>query len=617
MNKTHIDAIVIGGGHAGCEAALALARLNSSVIMLVTNIDTIAFLACNPSIGGTAKGQIVREVDALGGEMAINADKSLLQLRMLNLGKGAAVHSPRSQVDKNEYHSNMKNTLLSTPNLKVKQAEAVKLEKTLDGYAVTTAVGEVYTASAVIVACGVYLKSKIVIGSYNDAIGPNGFSAANKLSVSLQKLGFNLRRFKTGTPARVLGSSIDFSVMERQEGEKGMKFSFVTKKTFMSSVCCYLTHTTKATKEIILKNKHLAPIYSGAIEGVGPRYCPSIEDKVVRFSDKETHQVFIEPEDESCKEYYVQGVSSSLPVDIQQQVYKSIKGLENVHIIRDAYAIEYDCIDATQLDLTMMSKSHDGLFFCGQICGTSGYEEAAAQGIVAGINANRFLQKLPPFVLSRQSSYIGVLIDDITTKQTNEPYRMMTSRAEYRLLLRQDNADERLTPLGKEIGLVDKKRWQKFLAKQKLVCKAKEELKQNISPQAAKEMLTELNEPLLQAGISLENLLKRPIVTIKKLRQYFGVLAWCEEDVLDNVEAEIKYSGYITAAMQQLETQRKLEEKLLPKDFDYTTIKGLRLEAQAKLNALKPYNIGQASRISGVSPADINVLLIHFLRSKN
>lgn len=616
INKIFTDAIVIGGGHAGCEAALALARLKNDTVILVTNVDTIAFLACNPSIGGTAKGQIVREVDALGGEMAINADKSLLQLRMLNRGKGAAVHSPRSQVDKQKYHSQMKQTLLSTPRLSVRQAEAVDIVVSENGYEVTTAAGQIFCAKVVAVACGVYLNSRTVVGSCVSDLGPSGFSSARHLSGSLEKLGFSLRRFKTGTPARVLGSSMDFSVMEKQEGEKGLKLSFVTKDAFQEGICCYLTHTTSQTKKIILNNKHLAPIYSGGILGVGPRYCPSIEDKVVRFSDKETHQVFIEPEDATGGEWYVQGVSSSLPVDVQQQVYKSIKGLESVHIIRDAYAIEYDCIDATKLDLTLMSKQHRGLFFCGQICGTSGYEEAAAQGIVAGINADRIIKNLPPLILTRQSSYIGVLIDDITTKETFEPYRMMTSRAEYRLHLRQDNADERLTPLGRDAGLASDERWQIFKDKQKKLDKAREELKKVVSPQAAEAFLTNLSEPALNSGTSLETLLKRPAVTIAAIAKHFDVLEKCDDDILSRIEAEIKYSGYIAAAVQQLQMQRKLDERPLPQGFDYSSVKGLRIEAQQKLTKIQPLNIGQASRISGVSPADINVLLICFAKGK-
>ncbi len=467
----NFDVIVIGAGHAGCEAGLAAARLGCSTLLLATNLDTVAFLACNPSIGGTAKGQIVKEIDALGGEMAVNADKSLLQMRMLNRGKGPAVYSPRAQVDKNAYHVNMKQTVENTPNLYLRQGEAVNVEVTPDGeFAVTTAVNLSYKAKAVILCCGVYLKSKIIVGECVRDSGPNGFANAQYLSDSLAKLGFTLRRFKTGTPARVRLKSIDLRKTAEQRGENDVKpFSYLSDSIPATKRSCYLTYSTQQTKDIILSNKKLAPIYNGSINGVGPRYCPSIEDKVVRFSDKERHQIFLEPESEDTCEFYVQGASSSMPASVQEQIYRSIEGLENVEIMRDAYAIEYDCIDATELDSTLCSKRIRGLFFAGQINGTSGYEEAGAQGIVAGINAERLIHGKPPIVFKRDSSYIGVLIDDITTKETVEPYRMMTSRAEHRLILRQDNADLRLTELGREIGLVSDERYAKFLRKKQQI----------------------------------------------------------------------------------------------------------------------------------------------------
>ncbi|MGN1066864.1 MAG: tRNA uridine-5-carboxymethylaminomethyl(34) synthesis enzyme MnmG, partial [Candidatus Fimimonas sp.] len=492
----NFDVIVIGAGHAGCEAALASARLGCNTLVLATNLDTVAFLACNPSIGGTAKGQIVKEIDALGGEMAVNADKSLLQMRMLNRGKGPAVYSPRAQVDKNLYHTNMKQTLESTPNLFLRQGEAAKIEVTTDGtFTVTTAVDLSYSAKAVILCCGVYLNSRTIVGKCVKNSGPNGFMNAQLLTQSLVDLGFSVRRFKTGTPARVRMNSIDLSKTSEQCGEEDCApFSYMTESIPATKRSCYLTYSTAETKRIILENKHLAPLYNGSINGVGPRYCPSIEDKVVRFYDKERHQIFLEPESLDTCEFYVQGASSSMPASVQEQIYHSIEGLENVEIMRDAYAIEYDCIDATQLDGALMAKHVQGMFFAGQINGTSGYEEAAAQGIVAGINAERYVHGKTPIVFSRDNSYIGVLVDDITTKETSEPYRMMTSRAEYRLVLRQDNADLRLTELGHEIGLVSQTRYEKFARKRQQLQNALAETKTVVSPKVYGELFRQKNE---------------------------------------------------------------------------------------------------------------------------
>ena len=476
------DVIVVGAGHAGCEAALAAARLGCSVLVLAANLDTVAFLACNPSIGGTAKGQIVKEIDALGGEMAVNADKSLLQMRMLNKGKGPAVYSPRAQVDKNLYHVNMKRTLESTPNLFLRQGEAVALRQTECGYEVDTAVGLVYRGKAVILCCGVYLNSRTIVGQCVRSSGPNGFANAQYLTESLISLGFTVRRFKTGTPASVGLQSVDLNAPTEQPGEDCAPFSAMTDVLPPVRRSCYLTYSTEETKRIILSNKHLAPLYNGSISGVGPRYCPSIEDKVVRFSDKERHQIFLEPESSDTCEFYVQGASSSMPAEVQEQIYRSIEGLEHVEIMRDAYAIEYDCIDATDLDATLMSKRLAGLFCAGQINGTSGYEEAAAQGIVAGINAERYVHGKAPVTFPRDNSYIGVLVDDITTKETFEPYRMMTSRAEHRLVLRQDNADLRLTEQGHDVGLVSEERYQRYLRRKSLLMQAQKQLSAVISP---------------------------------------------------------------------------------------------------------------------------------------
>ena len=611
------DVIIIGAGHAGCEAALASARLGCNTLMLATNLDTVAFLACNPSIGGTAKGQIVKEIDALGGEMAINADKSLLQMRMLNRGKGPAVYSPRAQVDKNAYHINMKQTVESTPNLHLRQGEAVAVEVNDDGsFTVKTAVDLAYQAKAVVLCCGVYLNSRTIVGNCVKNSGPNGFANAEKLSDSLVKLGFALQRFKTGTPARVRLDSIGLDKTVEQCGEEDVRpFSYLTDSIPATKRSCYLTYSTEETKRIILENKHLAPIYNGNISGVGPRYCPSIEDKVVRFSDKERHQIFLEPEAVDTCEFYVQGASSSMPATVQEQIYRSIEGLENVEIMRDAYAIEYDCIDATELDATLMSKRVKGLFFAGQINGTSGYEEAAGQGIVAGINAERYAHGKTPFVLRRDNSYIGVLIDDITTKENTEPYRMMTSRAEHRLVLRQDNADLRLTDMGWEIGLVSPERHAKLQRKKEQIAAAEKQLTKVVSPKVYGPLFEQKNEPITGAGLTVDEMLRRANITCKDV-QTLGFFEGIDDDALYEIEIECKYRGYIEKEQEAIAQANKLESKPLPDDIDYMAIDGLRIEARQKLNKIRPKNLGQAGRILGVSPADIQILIVYLSTRK-
>ena len=606
------DIIVIGAGHAGCEAALASARLGCSTLMLATNLDTVAFLACNPSVGGTAKGQIVKEIDALGGEMALNADKSLLQMRMLNRGKGPAVYSPRAQVDKNAYHVNMKQTVEHTPNLYLRQGEAVSVEVNGDGsFTVKTAVDLAYTAKAVVLCCGVYLNSRTIVGKCVKNSGPNGFANAEHLTDSLVKLGFSVQRFKTGTPARVRLSSIDLERTVEQHGEEDVRpFSYLTESIPATKRSCYLTYSTEETKKIILENKHLAPIYNGSVSGVGPRYCPSIEDKVVRFSDKERHQIFLEPESVDTCEFYVQGASSSMPAEVQEQIYRSIEGLENVEIMRDAYAIEYDCIDATQLDATLMAKHVKGLFFAGQINGTSGYEEAAGQGIVAGINAERYVHGKTPFVLRRDNSYIGVLIDDITTKQNTEPYRMMTSRAEHRLVLRQDNADLRLTQLGWEIGLVSPERYAKLQRKREQIAQAEKQLTKVVSPKVYGKLFDQKGEPVTGAGLTVDEMLRRANILASDL-QLLGFFEGIDEDALYEIEIECKYRGYIEKEKEAIAQANKLEDKPLPDDIDYMSIDGLRIEARQKLDKIRPKNLGQAGRILGVSPADIQILIVY------
>ncbi len=605
-------AVVIGSGHAGCEAALSLARLGIDTTLLTLNLDSIAFLACNPSIGGTAKGHLVCEVDALGGEIGVNTDKTLIQLRMLNMGKGPAVHSLRAQADKIKYHEHMKSTLEKQKNLRVRQAEASEiLVENGKVVGVKTAQGQTFDCGAVVICTGVYLKSRIIIGEYTKEVGPNGFARSNELTKNLIDLGFNIRRFKTGTPARVHKDSLDLDKMTIQKGDENIQsFSFLSAKQPKNKTVCYLTYTNEKTHDIIRKNLSRAPMFDGSIVGVGPRYCPSIESKIVRFADKERHQIFLEPESLGTKEIYVQGCSTSLPVDVQQIMYRSITGMENVVIMRDAYAIEYDCIDSLQLYPTLAYKKVEGIYCAGQINGTSGYEEAAAQGIIAGINAALYLKKQPEFILSRNESYIGVLIDDLVTKGTDEPYRMMTSRAEYRLHLRQDNADLRLTPYAIKIGLASKRRITLLNKKREQLVKAQDELSKNFNPQQVENLLTDNNEAQIKSGINLKDIIKRPNITAKQCKEYLNVFDGIDDRVLETLTTNIKYEGYIKKEEDQIKLQQKQENTLIPKDFNFN-IKGLRIEAIQKLNNIKPTSLGQASRISGVSPADIAVLMVY------
>lgn len=612
-----VDVVVIGAGHAGCEAALATARMGLSTILFALNLDSIAMMPCNPHVGGSSKGHLVREIDALGGEMGRNIDKTYLQIKMLNTGKGPAVYSLRAQADKAKYHTEMKKTLENTPNLLIRQCEINDI--IVEDGKVTGVVSEsdaLYKCKAAVICTGTYLKSRCLYGDTIIESGPNGLRRATGLSDCLERLGVQMYRFKTGTPARIDKKSIDFSKMKAQPGdEKIVPFSFENKAEDIEKeqMDCYLTYTNEKTHEIIKANLDRSPLYSGIIEGTGPRYCPSIEDKVVRFADKDRHQIFVEPEGEDTNEWYVQGMSSSLPEDVQIAMYRTLPGLENVKFTRTAYAIEYDCINANQLKLSLEFKNIRGLFSAGQFNGTSGYEEAAAQGIIGGINAGAYCKGLEPLVLDRSQGYIGVLIDDIITKESREPYRMMTSRAEYRLLLRQDNADLRLTEIGYKYGLISEERYNKFIEKKTQIEKEiKRVLKINLAPtDEVNSVLESYGSSPLSTGIKLADVIKRPEMDYDKLAPLDPNRPELDEDVREQVNIQIKYEGYISRQLNQVEQFKKLEAKRIPDDIDYDDVMGLRLEATQKLKLVRPVSIGQASRISGVSPADVNMLLVH------
>lgn len=614
------DVIVIGAGHAGIEAALASARLGVKTAVFTINLDWVGNMPCNPSIGGTSKGHLVREIDALGGEMGKAADKYSLQSRMLNMGKGPAVHSLRAQIDRREYSAGMKHTLELTDNLEIRQGEIVNLYKDGDEWVAVTKLEAVFRAKAVILATGTFLGGRVYIGDVSYSSGPDGMFPANDLSKALYKLNIPLRRFKTGTPSRVNRKSIDFSELDVQEGDKlTVPFSFETKERPKNKVVCHITYSNEKTKQIILDNLHRSPMYSGKIEGKGPRYCPSFEDKIVRFSDKERHQLFIEPCGENTEEMYLQGLSSSLPEDVQLDFIHTIKGLEHAQVMRAAYAIEYDCVDPTALKATLEFHDLEGLYGAGQFNGSSGYEEAAAQGLVAGINAALKIKGEEPLILDRGSSYIGTLIDDLITKGCTDPYRMMTGRSEYRLVLRQDNADIRLTPIGHKIGLISDERYNAFLYKQEQIKKEFSRVKSLSIPitDDLQKMLREKGTAELKTGCKMIELLKRPQITYEDLKPFDLTREDLPYEVFEQVEISVKYEGYIKKQEAQIKEMRRLEAKRIPEDIDYSTLKGLRLEAIEKLSAVRPQNLGQAGRISGVNPADVTALNIILESMKN
>ncbi|WP_352399792.1 tRNA uridine-5-carboxymethylaminomethyl(34) synthesis enzyme MnmG [Anaerotignum sp.] len=617
-----IDVAVVGGGHAGCEAALAAARMGMKTVMFAISLDSIAMMPCNPSIGGSSKGHLVREIDALGGQMGKTIDKTYIQTKMLNTGKGPAVYSLRAQADKIKYQADMKYTLETTPNLKIKQGEIAEIlmeDGSVSG--VVTTGGAIFRCKAIVLCMGTYMMSRCLHGDVIVPSGPNNLMPATKLSQCLKDLGIRLYRFKTGTPARMLKSSLDLEKMQPQYGDENIvPFSFENKPEDIQKeqALCWLTYTNEKTHQVIRDNLHRSPLYGGIIEGTGPRYCPSIEDKVVRFADKERHQLFIEPEGEGTEEMYIQGMSSSLPEDVQIAMYRTVPGLERCEITRFAYAIEYDCIDATQLKLSLEFKDFKGLFSAGQFNGSSGYEEAAAQGIIGGINAARYLQGKEPIILQRSDGYIGVLIDDLISKGSTEPYRMMTSRAEFRLLLRQDNADQRLTPIGYEIGLIPEGRYRALREKERLVAMEIERVKAlTVAPNPKTlEVLTQYESTPIRSGVKLSDLVKRPELDYEKIAPLDLDRPELPSDVKEQVNIQIKYEGYIGQQLKQVEQFKKLENRKLPEDMDYQSIQGLRIEAKQKLDAICPSSLGHASRITGVSPADISVLLIYLEQQK-